>query len=37
MVNFLIFLIMGITISISINVALLAVIFNNWVNKELQK
>ena len=37
MVDFIMFLIIGFMISLTINVALLTVIFNNWVNKELQK
>jgi len=34
MVNFLIILIIGFMISITINVALLAIIYINWTNKE---
>lgn len=37
MIKFLLILIYGLLISIIINVALLTVIYINWVNKELQK
>jgi len=37
MVDFIMFLIIGFMISLTINVALLTVIFVNWVNKQLPK
>ncbi len=37
MVRILLILFWIVTISVIINVALLAIIYNNWVNKQLEK